>query len=130
MKNEKFKKLIKGCRTILQVDLFIKIPKLLKITVNCKNYKVVEIESIDRPGHNFLLANTHFKKLLNSDADFLSLIQAIVSVKYLEQLKHELSQKAQKISVLFSGDFNGWPTADAFIYIFTQSVSLKMLAPG
>ena len=86
------------------------------------------MESLERPGHHFLLANTHL--FFHPAADFLRLIQAIVIAKYLERLKHDLAQQVSKIGILFGGDFNSDPPSHAFTYIFTQSMPFNNLTRG
>ena len=101
-KNEELQKLIGERNTILQV---------------------AQLESLENPGERFLLANTHL--FFHPKADFIRLLQAVVSIKYLEKLKHELENSAEdikKLRVIFAGDFNSDPPSKAFKYIFTQSI--------
>ncbi len=81
----------------------------------------MQIESIEHPGYHLLLANSHF--FFHPKADFLRLLQAIVSVKYLESLKNMLlKDNLKQIGILFGGDLNSDCLSKAFKYIFSQTV--------
>ncbi|CAF0767148.1 unnamed protein product [Brachionus calyciflorus] len=87
--------------------------------------QVVQVESLEHPGQHFLLANTHL--FFHPEADFIRLLQSMVSVKYLEKLKHEIltqNKDIKKIGILFAGDFNSDPLSQAFQYIFTQQIPI------
>jgi len=69
--------------------------------------KVVRVESLEKPGHQILLANTHL--FFHPKADFIRLLQAIVCGKHIEKLKYTLLKEEKDIkdlSILFGGDFN------------------------
>lgn len=92
---------------------------------------MVQVESNDKPGHHYLLANTHL--FFHPKADFVRLLQAIVCGKYLEKLKHNLlkeNKDIKEISIIFGGDFNSDPPSHAFTYLFTQSVPFNNLNEG
>ena len=93
-------------------------------------FQVVQVESIDNPGHHFLLANSHF--YFHPDADFLRLIQAIVCIKYLETLKKSIlssdsnnNDKVKRVGVFFGGDLNSDFSSKAFKYLSTQSIPVE-----
>ena len=93
--------------------------------------QVVEVESLDKPGHHYLLANTHF--FFHPKADFIRLLQAICCAKYLEKLKYSIkneNKNIKEISILMGGDFNSDPPSHAFTYMFTQSIPFENLNSG
>ncbi len=93
--------------------------------------KVVQIESLEKPGHHFLLANTHL--FFHPKADFIRLLQAMAAIKYLEKLKHDLEtseKEIKKLSIIFGGDFNSDPPSKAFKYISTRNVPLDDVLEG
>lgn len=89
---------------------------------------MVQIESLENPGHHFLLANTHL--FFHPEADFIRLLQSIVSIKYIEELKFKIINKNQdikKLGVLFAGDFNSDPPSQAFQYIFSKQIPIDLM---
>ncbi len=93
--------------------------------------QVVEVESLDKPGYHYLLANTHF--FFHPKADFIRLLQAICCAKYLEKLKYSIKNEnktIKEISILMGGDFNSDPPSHAFTYMFTQSIPFENLNSG
>ncbi len=112
-KNEDLQKLICERNTVLQV---------------------AQIESLENPGEHYLLANTHL--FFHPKADFIRLLQAIVSIKHLEKLKHNLetvndsNEQIKKLRLIFAGDFNSDPPSKAFKYIFTQGIPWEDVLEG
>jgi mRNA deadenylase 3'-5' endonuclease subunit Ccr4 len=82
---------------------------------------------IDNPGHHFLLANSHF--FGHPKADLVRLIQAIVSIKYIEQLKLTLtsstSSEIKRVGIIFGGDLNTTCKSKAFKYILKKKIPPK-----
>ena len=86
----------------------------------------MQIESKEFPGEHMLLANTHL--FFHPKADFIRLLQAMASIKYLEKLKFELqstNKQIKKLRIIFGGDFNSDPPSKAFKYIFTQNIPIE-----
>lgn len=85
---------------------------------------------VENPGHHLLLANSHF--FFHPKADFLRLLQAIVSVKYIENLKMELTSKPEikNLGIIFGGDLNSDCGSKAFKYIFTQIMPKEDISDG
>lgn len=89
------------------------------------------MEFLDYPGHHLLLANSHF--FFHPEADFLRLLQAVVSAKYLENLKKELTtnnNEIKKLGILFGGDLNSDCTSKAFKYLFAQMIPRDDISEG
>ena len=116
--NKEQKELILGRNTILQVNINF----YMKTWTFFKNYfifKVVRVESLDKPRHQILLANTHL--FFHPKADFIRLLQAIVCGKHLEKLKYSLlneNKEIKEISILFGGDFNSGMNANSCCLLF------------
>ncbi len=84
--------------------------------------KVVRVESLEKPGHQILLANTHL--FFHPKADFIRLLQAIVCGKHIEKLKYTLLKEEKDIkdlSILFGGDFN----SGKLIFVFLNNKNAK-----
>lgn len=89
---------------------------------------MAQIESLENPGNHFLLANTHL--FFHPEADFIRLLQSIVSIKYIEKLKLEIKQKnpeIKKLGTLFAGDFNSDPPSQAFQYILSKQIPKDLM---
>ena len=73
-----------------------------------------------------LLANTHL--FFYPTADFIRLIQAVVCVKHIETIAHNLiSNEKLNVSILFGGDFNSDQASFAVQYMFTQQLPINCL---
>ena len=85
------------------------------------------MESIENPENFLLLANTHL--FFHPKADFIRLLQAIVSIKHVETIADRLvtADKKANISILFAGDFNSDVPSFAVQYMFTQKLPLDNL---
>jgi 2',5'-phosphodiesterase len=91
--------------------------------------QLVLVECVDKPGKFILLANTHL--FFHPAADFIRLIQSVVSAKHIESILHTLvSDENKNATVLFAGDFNSDPPSYAIQYLFTQQLPLNGLPPG
>lgn len=79
---------------------------------------------IENPGHHLLLANSHF--FGHPKADLVRLIQAIVSIKYIENLKLTLTTSdIKRMGIIFGGDLNTTCQSKAFKYILTKKIPQK-----
>ncbi|RNA38549.1 2 -5 -phosphodiesterase 12 [Brachionus plicatilis] len=90
--------------------------------------QVAQIESTEYPDHHFLLANTHL--FFHPEADFIRLLQSIVSIKFIEKLKLDLLEKnpvIKKLGILFAGDFNSDPPSQAFQYILKKKIPIDLM---
>lgn len=72
------------------------------------------------------MANTHL--FFHPKADFIRLIQAVVSIKHIENILDNLKTNDKKcVSVLFAGDFNSDVPSFAVQYFITQKLPLHDL---
>ena len=91
--------------------------------------QVTLVESVEQAGNFILLLNTHL--YYKSNADFIRLVQAIVSIKYIESIIYDLvNRDGKKVSIIFGGDFNSSPNSIAIEYILTGSIPFKRLKEG
>lgn len=135
-KNAEYQDFISKRTTVLQVLQFIWFRVYQKESYLFKNnnyVKVLQLECLEHPGYHLLLANSHF--FFHPEADFLRMLQAIVSAKYLENLKKELlandtNGEIKKLGVIFGGDLNSDPTSKAFKYLFSQVMPREEITDG
>lgn len=82
------------------------------------------------PGNFLLLANTHL--YFHQSGDFIRLIQAIICVKYLEEIKTILLRDkfTKTVNIIFAGDFNSAPDSNPIKYILKGNIDLKDLKEG
>lgn len=82
------------------------------------------------PGNFLLLANTHL--YFHQSGDLIRLIQTLVSVKYLEELKRILldDKLTKKVNIIFAGDFNSGPDSNLVNYILNGKIDLSGLNDG
>lgn len=93
--------------------------------------QIAQIESLENPGFHFLLANTHL--FYHRSADFVRLIQAIVSAKYLQDIKEKLLndfKDIERVIILFGGDFNLCPDSLGIKYLNSKTMNLEKLNQG
>lgn len=86
---------------------------------------VVVLRSIDDPKQVLIVANTHL--YFHPDADHIRLLQAGMSVSYvekvvLEEVKRRHAQEADHISLVFCGDFNSDPKSGIFELMTTGRI--------
>lgn len=86
---------------------------------------VVALRSIDDPKQVLVVANTHL--YFHPDADHIRLLQAGMCVKYLqevilEEVKRNHLQATDKVSIIFSGDFNSDPKSGIFQLMTTGRI--------
>lgn len=86
---------------------------------------VVALRSIDDPSQVLVVANTHL--YFHPDADHIRLLQAGMCVKYLqevilEEVKRNHLQATDKVSIIFSGDFNSDPKSGIFQLMTTGRI--------
>jgi hypothetical protein len=61
----------------------------------------------------------------------LRLVQAIVSLKYIESIIYDLiNREGKNVTILFGGDFNSSLNSLAIEYILTGSIPFKRLKEG
>lgn len=104
----------------------------LKLLAEGRNtvLQVMHVESTENPGEHYLLANTHL--FFAPHADFLRLVQAIVGIRTLQNLKKEIEQSegVNTLRLIIGGDFNACPTSHAYTYITTQNINMQQLSQG
>lgn len=88
---------------------------------------VTVLRSLDDPQQVLIMANTHL--YFHPDADHIRLLQAGMCVKYLqsvivEEVKQKHVQGSDRISIIFSGDFNSDPLSGIFELMTKGSISV------
>ena len=85
------------------------------------------VESLDQCGNYILLANTHL--FYESRANFIRLIQSMVSIKYIENIINNLvaQNKHKSVAVIFAGDFNSNPQSLAIDFILKGQIPYQNL---
>ncbi|OWF50180.1 2',5'-phosphodiesterase 12-like [Mizuhopecten yessoensis] len=70
--------------------------------------QVVALRSIDDPSQVLCMANTHL--YFRPDAGAVRLLQSILCIKHLEQVKATYKEQGVDLAIIFCGDFNSRPT--------------------
>ncbi|RNA38544.1 2 -5 -phosphodiesterase [Brachionus plicatilis] len=120
---EKFKTFddLKFLRDLLNKD---------QLSLICDKGNILQValtEFIEMPGYFLLLANTHLYS--HQSGHFVRLIQAIISAKYLEELKRILlnDKLTKKVNIIFAGDFNSAPNSTTIKYILNGKIEIDDL---
>ncbi|XP_033728292.1 2',5'-phosphodiesterase 12-like [Pecten maximus] len=77
--------------------------------------QVLVVRSIDDPNQVICVANTHL--YFRADADRVRLLQCVLCVKHLEQLKATYKDQGMDLAIIFCGDFNSRPARGVHQFI-------------
>ncbi|CAF0767130.1 unnamed protein product [Brachionus calyciflorus] len=106
-----------------------KFSKTKKLLINEKGniLQVALVEFVEIPGNYLIVANTHL--YFHPTGDFVRLIQTIISLQFLQDLKLSLyrDKYVKKVNILFAGDFNSTPNSCSIKYILNEKVNLETL---
>ncbi|XP_069107504.1 2',5'-phosphodiesterase 12-like [Argopecten irradians] len=81
--------------------------------------QVLVLKSIDDPDQVLCVANTHL--YFHPDADRVRILQSVISMKHLEQVKSTYKEQGVDLALIFCGDFNSSPTSGVHHFV-TQGV--------